>query len=122
MNTKLVTWVRQVSPGALLGLWVLFSAGCTVHEGVAYSGGPYGGAYYDYYYYPEGNVYFYPQGHTYYWHDGGHWRSGRSLPPHYAVHEEKREYLHLPSRQPWTVHNPGHQGEYGQYGRGHDHD
>ena len=78
----------------------MLSGGCVVPGEVSYSGGPY----YDYYYYPEANVYFYPSGRRYYWHDGGHWRSGRRMPPRFSLREEHREHLRLHSRQPWTEH------------------
>ena len=98
--------------------------GCAWRAGVAYSGPP--GTYYDYFYYPDGDVYFYPEGHLYYWHDHDHWFHGAHLPPGYALHEEHREHLHLRTREPWTEHHrefgPGHRKEHDDYGAHHDSD
>lgn len=64
-----------------------------------------GGPYYDYDYYPDGDVYYYPHGHVYYWNEGGAWRSGERLPDRYAGHTQHSEQLHLHSQQPWTEHH-----------------
>ena len=106
-------YLQGACAGLMLGGFAL-TAGC-----VAYGGG--GVAYYDYDYYPDYDVYFYPQARIYYWNEGGHWRSGERLPPHYEFHEEHREHLQLHSQQPWTEHHEEH-GGYQHNKRGHDHD
>jgi hypothetical protein len=85
----------------LAGVALSFLTGC-----VADVYGTAGPVAYDYDYYPDWDIYFYPQGRIYYWNNGGHWRSGRELPPRYRLHEETREHLQLHSRQPWTEHAP----------------
>jgi hypothetical protein len=113
MKINLKKWFREICLGSLIGVSALLSGGCA---DVGYVGGSYG--YYDYDYYPDGQVYFYPQGGIYYWNDRGHWRSGRRLPGGYELHEEHREHLRLHSREPWTEHHE----EHGEFDRGRDHD
>jgi len=121
MKTRMVRWLRGAGGIFLVGGVMLFSTGCT---GVVYTEGP-AGVYYDCDYYPAWDVYFYPSGHIYYWNDGGHWRSGRRLPPTYHIGGEHHEQLRLHSRQPWTEHHeehvgPVHHEEHG--GPEHSHD
>jgi len=87
----------------LLAGGLMLSPGCV---GVGYEGGV---AYYEYDYYPDWDIYYYPRGHVWYWNEGGHWRSGGSLPPRYAVQGHAHQSLHLHSQQPWTEnHQAGH--------------
>jgi hypothetical protein len=100
MKNNVKNWCQGICAGLLVGGAALLSAGCA---DVGYAGASYG--YYDYDYYPEGNVYFYPQGGIYYWNDAGHWRSGRRIPERYEWREEHREHLRLHSREPWIEHH-----------------
>jgi hypothetical protein len=105
MRTHTKNQIRRAFAGLLTGTGLLLLVGCT---GVAYTTPGGSVAFYDYDYYPDGDVYFYPHDHIYYWNDGGHWRSGGRLPDRYHLREEGREHLRLHSRQPWTEHPSEH--------------
>lgn len=104
MKTNLQIRLRPALTGVLLGA-ITMLAGCVVHERVAYSSGPYGGAYYEYDYYPDSRVYYYPSGSLYFWSDGGHWISGPRLPRTVVLNHEHREHLRLRTERPWEEHH-----------------
>jgi hypothetical protein len=102
--------LRALGVAVVLGGLAWWSAGCTVEEH-----GPYrAGVYYDYDYYPDANVYFYPEGRIYYWYHDGRWKSGPVLPDRYVIREERREHLHLRSREPWREHHGAGREEHGE--------
>jgi hypothetical protein len=97
-HPNLTPSLRALGVGLVLGGIAWWSAGCAVEEH-----GPYrAGVYYDYDYYPDADVYFYPEGRIYYWRHEGHWKSGPVLPDRYVLREERREHLHLRTREPWS--------------------
>ncbi len=102
-NARSATVLRRAGACVLLLGGLLVSAGCVVRERVAYQGGGVAAsAYYDYDYYPDGDVYYYPEGRLYYWNEGGRWLSGPQLPSRYHVQSEHREHMRTHTRDPWT--------------------
>jgi hypothetical protein len=110
MKDRIKTWLGAAGLGLMLGGVTLLATGCA--GTVGYNTPGYGGyyntpgyaGYYNYDYYPDLNVYYYPSGGYYHWYDGGHWRTGRHLPPGYTIGHARREQLRSHTQQPWTEH------------------
>jgi hypothetical protein len=92
---------RKCWLGLLAVALTFFLTSCADEGPYDYPPPPYG--YYEYYYYPDGEVYYYPYRHVYWWRDHDRWVSGRHVPGNIELHEHVR--VDLDSRQPWRYHD-----------------